>query len=492
MTEPIQEDPNRPRFPLTQEAAGGASDGAASIHDVESQPVAKPSGPLLPPVWKLDELSFDDGGNRRMPHVLLGVIVAFFFVGLSWAALVDIDEIARADGKVITTSQTQLVQNLEGGIITKILVREGDLVQKDEVLFQLDDVRFASAYREGRQGELGLRAKVARLGAEVQRSRPAMPPEVLKDAPELARNELAVYEARQRDLAGKNAVLQEQLLQRRQEVVELQSKRDRSQEQMELLRREITITSPLVKQGAVSEVEILRLERDMARLRSELEAASLAIPRAQSAIEEALRKIDDNVSQFRSQAAGELSQARNELAKVAETVPALEDRVSRTLVRAPLKGIVKTIANRTTGGVVQPGTPFAEIVPVEESLLIEARVRPQDIAFVSPGQKAVIKLAAYDFSVYGALEGTVEMVSADSTQPQQGQSGQQGQQGQAVEPYYVAHVRTLKSAVEYQGKALPVIPGMTAQVDVLTGKKSILYYWLKPLNKARQRALTER
>lgn len=487
MTEPIQEDPNRPRYGEDAETiAAPNTPGGGDIVDVESTAVAKPKGPLLPPAWKIEELSFDDGGNRGAPHWLLGAIVAFFVIGFLWSALADIDEIARADGKVITASQTQLIQNLEGGIINTILVKEGQLVEKDQVLFQLDDARFASAFREGQQGEMGLRAKVARLTAEVQRTRPVMPREVEKNAPGLAANELAVYAARQRDLAGKNAVLQEQLVQRRQEVVELQSKRDRAQEQIELLRKEITITTPLVKQGAVSEVEILRLERDMARLRSELEASALAIPRAQSAIEEARRKIEDNDSQFRGQAAGELSLARNELAKVAETVPALEDRVTRLQVRSPVKGYVKTIANKTPGGVVQPGTPFAEIVPVEESLLIEARVRPQDIAFVSIGQKAVVKLAAYDFSIYGSLEGKVEMVSADSTQPQP----QQG--GASPEPYYIAHVRTTKSVIDYGGKALPVIPGMTAQVDVLTGKKSVLHYWLKPLNKARERALTER
>lgn len=456
-----------------------------NITDVTSVQVEKPKSSLLPPMWTTEELSFDDGGHKRLPHVLLGLVVVFFVVAIAWAMIGDIDEIARAEGKVITASQTQLVQNLEGGIITKILVKEGDLVQKDQVLFQLDDVRFASAFREGRQGELGLRAKVARLTAEVTKTQPAMPAEVVKGAPGLAQNELAVYQARQRDLAGKNAVLQEQLVQRRQEVVELQSKRDRTQEQIDLLRREIAITAPLVKQGAVSEVEVLRLERDLTRLRTELEAATLAIPRAQSAIEEARRKMEDNEAQFRSQAAGELSLARNELAKVAETVPALEDRFTRTQVRSPAKGIVKTIANKTPGGVVQPGTPFAEIVPVDDTLLVEARLRPQDVAFIAVGQPAIVKLGAYDFSIYGGLDAKVELISADSTQPQP-------QQGQGTEPYYVVHVRTTKSAIEYQGKVLSVMPGMTASVDVLTGRRTVMHYLLKPLNKAREKALTER
>ena len=458
---------------------------ASEVSDVPHEMVAKPKPPLLPPAWRPEELAADDGGLKRSPHWLLAAIIGFFAIGLVWAWLAQIDEIARGEGKVITASQTQYVQNLEGGIIEKILVQEGDLVKKDQVLFQLDRMRFASAYREGQQGELGLSAKVARLTAEVQGTPLQMPAEVLKSARTLADNEVAVHRARLADLAGKNAVLREQLAQRTQEVVELQSRRDRTQEQLEILRREIAITEPMVKEGAVSEVELLRLQRESTRIRADLDAATLAIPRAQSAIEEVRRKMQDNESQFRSQAAGELSAASNELAKVAEAVPGLEDRMARTLVRSPVNGVVKTIANKTPGGVVQPGTPMAEIVAVEDSLLVEVRIRPQDIAFVSVGQNAAVKLAAYDYSIYGAVEGKLVHVSADSIQPQ-------SQPGQSPEPYYVAHVRTLKPGVEYRGKILPVIPGMTGQVDVLTGRRSVLYYLLKPINKTLERSLTER
>jgi len=450
------------------------------------QTMEKPLSRRLPPAWQPHELAADDGGLKRAPHWLLLAIIAFVVVALVWAWLAQVDEIARGEGRVITASQTQYVQNLEGGIIEKIMVKEGDLVKKDQVLFQLDGMRFASAYREGQQGELGLRAKVARLTAEVQGTPLQMPPEVVKNAKALADNELAVHRARLADLAGKNAVLREQLVQRQQEVLELLSKRDRTQEQLDLVRREIAITGPMVKEGLVSEVELLRLQRESTRIRTELEAATLAIPRAQSAVEEAKRKMQDNEAQFRSQAAGELSAARNELAKVAEVVPGLEDRMARTQVRSPVNGVVKTVANKTPGGVVQPGTPMAEIVAVEDTLLVEARIRPQDIAFVSIGQKAVVKLAAYDYSIFGGLEGTLEYVSADSVQPQSQQPGQ------APEPYYIGHVRTLKPAIEYRGKLLPVIPGMTGQVDVLTGRRSVLYYLLKPINKVRERALTER
>ena len=455
------------------------------VSDIPYETAARPGATLLPPAWRPEELAADDGGLRRSPHWLLAAIVGFFAIALVWAWLAEIDEIARGEGKVITESQTQYVQNLEGGIIEKILVQEGDRVKKDQVLFQLDRVRFTSAFREGQQGELGLRAKVARLTAEVQGTPLQMPSEVLKGARALADNEAAVHRARLGDLAGKNAVLREQLAQRTQEVVELRARRDHTQEQLEILNREIAITAPMVKEGAVSEVELLRLKREATRIRTDLDAATLALPRAQSAIEEAKRKMQDNDSQFRSQAAGELSVTRSELAKAAEAVPGLEDKLTRTLVRSPVNGVVKTIANKTPGGVVQPGTPMAEIVAVEDSLLVEAHIRPQDIAFVSVGQKAVVKVAAYDYSIYGGVEGRLVHVSADSIQPQ-------SQSVQPTEPYYVAHVRTLKSGIEYRGKILPVIPGMTGQVDVLTGRRSVLYYLLKPVNKTLDRALTER
>ena len=458
----------------------------SGVIDVPHVVVAKPKSLTLPPAWRRDELAVDDGSLKRAPHWALAAIIGFILVATVWAWLSKIDELTRGEGKVITTSQTQFVQNLEGGIVSKILVKEGDRVKKDQLLFQLDDMRFASAYREGQQGELGLRAKVSRLTAEVHGTAIVMPDSVVKSAPALAENEIAVHRTLLADLAGKNAVLREQLAQRTQEVVELQSKRDRTRDQLEILKREMAITAPMVKEGIVSEVELLRLQRESTRISAELDAATLAIPRAQSAIEEAKRKMQDNEAQFRSKAANELSVARSELAKVAESVPSLEDRMERTQVRSPVNGIVKTIQNKTPGGVVQPGTPMAEIVAVDDSLVVETRIRPQDIAFVAVGQKAIVKLATYDFSIYGGLEGTLIYVSPDSVQPQSQQPGQ------SPEPYYIAHARTLKPALEYQGKLLPVIPGMTGQVDVITGRRSVLYYLLKPINKTRERAMTER
>jgi membrane fusion protein, adhesin transport system len=430
--------------------------------------------------WRQDEISLTGADLRVGHHLLLGAVAALFIIGGVWAAWANLDEVTRGEGRVITASQVQLIQNLEGGIVSEILIREGDTVDKGQVLFRLQEVRFDSALREGQQTNHALQARIARLQAETRRTALAMPASVTKAAPALAENETRLFEARRRDLQAKRDVLAQQLVQREQELKELQSRRDRLNEQLGLVRKEIGITAPLVKQGVVSEIELLRLEREATRLRTDADGAELAIPRVRSAIEEARRRMEDSETTFLAEASGELAQARAELSKLTETLPALQDRVSRTTVRSPVKGTVKQVLVKTTGGVVQPGSSLAEIVPSEDTLLVEARVRPSDIAFVTPGQKAVVKIATYDYSIYGGIEGTIEHVSADSVQPQQG------------EPYYIAHVRTGRNALERGGKALPVFPGMTATVDILTGKKTVLDYLLKPINKARESALRER
>jgi adhesin transport system membrane fusion protein len=414
--------------------------------------------------WISDRIRAEDMRSRRLPHVLLASVVLFFVLAFAWAAFFEIEEVARGDGRVITQSQVQVITNLEGGIIAEILVREGDIVKKADPLIRIDPTRFESAYKEGEQSSLALKARIARLTAEAQRSAFSIPADVRKGSPTQGERENALYRARQAELATKSQVLREQLVQRQSELKELRSRTERLAEQLVLVEREVAITAPLVKRGVVSEVELLRLERDQSRTRTDLEQARLAIPRTQSAIEEARSKLADTDAAFRSQAAGELAQAQGDLGKLAEQIPALEDRATRTIVRAPMDGIVKTIPNKTVGGVVQPGSPMVEIVPQEDSLLIETRLRPADIAFVRVGQRAIVKVTAYDYSIFGGLEGKIEYVSADSTVPQQG------------EPYYVAHVRTASNGIDYHGKKLSISPGMLASVDVITGKRSVLYY----------------
>jgi adhesin transport system membrane fusion protein len=430
--------------------------------------------------WSLERLVVEDGRERRWPHALLVLLAAFFAFALAWAAFFKIDEVARGEGRVITRSQVQVITNLEGGIIEEILVREGDRVRKDQPLVRIDPTRFVSAYREGEQGALALKAKIARLSAELRHAPLEMPPEVVKGNRVIADRERALYEARRAEYATRTQVLREQLAQRESELVELRNRAQRLAEQLTLVERELGITAPLVKRGVVSEVDLLRLEREQARTRTDLDQAKLGMPRAQAAIAEAKGKIADADAAFRAQAGADLAQAQGELAKLAEQIPALEDRASRTVVRAPMDGVVKLIPNKTVGGVVQPGSPMLEMVPAEDTLLVEAHLRPADIAFVHLGQRAIVKVTAYDYSIFGGLEGKIEHVSGDSVVPQQG------------EPYYIVHVRTAANAIEYYGKKLSIAPGMMASVDVITGRRSILYYLTKPINRARERALTER
>ena len=443
-------------------------------------PAASPAQAGAPKGWSVEQLAAEPTRERRFPHVLLIGITLFFALALAWAAYFEIEEVARGDGRVITRSQVQVVTNLEGGIISEIMVREGDTVQKDQPLMRIDPTRFVAAFREGEQGSLALKAKIARLSAEVNRTAFSMPADVQKGNPVVAQQESALYRARQVELGTRTQVLRQQLSQRESELRELQSRSERLAEQLVLVDREIGITAPLIKRGIVSEVELLRLEREQTRTRTDLEQARLSIPRIKSAIDEARSRIADAEAAFRSQAGSELAQAQGELAKIAEQIPALEDRATRTLVRAPMHGIVRSIPNKTVGGVVQPGSPMVEMVPLEDTLLIETRLKPSDIAFVHVGQRALVKVTAYDPSIFGALEGKIEYVSADSIVPQQG------------EPYYIAHVRTQSNALDYFGKKLSISPGMLASVDVITGKRSILYYLTKPINRARERALTER
>lgn len=443
-----------------------------------SQPTAENKRTLAG--WLSERIRAEDLRDRRLPHVLLAAVVVFVVLAIAWAAYFEIEEVARGEGRVITQSQVQQITNLEGGIIAEILVREGDVVKKGDPLIRIDPTRFDAALKEGEQSAVALKARIARLSAEAQRGNFSIPADVRQANPTIADRESALYRARAAEQAAKVQVLKQQLAQRESELKEWRVRAERLAEQLALIEREIAITAPLVKRGIVSEIELLRLQRDETRTRTELEQARLSIPRAQAAIDEARGKLVDADASFRAQAGSELALAQAELAKVSEQMPALEDRATRTVVRASMDGIVKTIPNKTIGGVVQPGSPMVEMVPVEDKLLVETRLRPTDIAFVRVGQRAIVKVSAYDYSIFGGLEGRIEHVSADSTVPEHG------------EPFYIAHVRTDSNTIDYYGKNLSISPGMLATVDVITGKRSVLHYLTKPINRARERALTER
>lgn len=433
-------------------------------------------------------------GNEPMPEVSKALIedaprvvrltiwgvIGFVAFCLVWAHFAEIDEVTRGDGKAIPSSKLQKIQNLEGGIVAQLFVREGQIVEVGDPLLRLDDTRFASNVGETEADRLSLRVRVERLSAEVAERELVIPDEVREKAPGLAESESALFLSRQQQLRDEIAGLEEQLVQRQQELREFVSKQAQFRNSLSLLRQEVQMSEPLVAEGAISQVEVLRLKRAEVESRGQLEATTLAIPRAESAIKEVERKIDETRGRFRSDALTELNEARTELSKIQSTGKALEDRVNRTLVTSPVRGIVKQLLVNTIGGVIQPGSDLVEIVPLDDTLLVEARIRPQDIAFLHPGQKAVIKFTAYDYTVYGGLQGKLEQIGADTITDEEGNS------------FYLIQLRTDKSHLGSEEHPLLIIPGMVASVDIITGKKSILSYLFKPIIRARAEALRER
>lgn len=404
----------------------------------------------------------------------VGLIVGVFFL---WAAIATVDEVTRGEGKVIPSRQIQVIQSVDGGIISEILVREGQSVEAGQLLFRIDETRFVSSLRENQVQYLALVAKAARLRALAE-GKPFEPPaEVMKADPKLVEEERGFYNARRNELEAQIGIARQQLAQRSQELIEARSRREQAGQAYDLTAKELAMTKPLVSSGAVSDVELLRLERDVSRYRGERDQASAQIARLQAAIGEASRKVQESEITFRNQMGNELAETTAKLNSLSEGSTALTDRVQRAAVKAPVKGTIKRLLINTVGGVVQPGKEIVEIVPSDDVLLLEARVQPKDIAFLRPSQKAIVRFTAYDFAVYGALDGVVEHISADTVTDDKGNA------------FYVVRVRTVKPSF---GKNLPILPGMVAEVDIMTGKKSVLSYLLKPVIRAKQHALTER
>ena len=431
-----------------------------------------------------DAVAVDVDPAHPAGHLILVAVAVLLVVGLVWAALAEVDEVTHAEGQIIPSSQVQVVQNLEGGIVQEILVREGDVVDKGQILVRIDDTRFASSYQEGRLKYLALLAQVSRLIAETEGKPLQLPDEVKQDAPQLAEDARRLYHTRQQELASTVQILEQQRDQRRQEVAEMRSLSGQLERSYALLREELVRTEPLAAEGVISQVELLRLKRQVNEIRGDLDGVRLRLPAARAALDEAESKIEDARIKFRTEAQAQLNEAKAELAATAENNTAALDRVTRTAVRSPMRGTVKRLKVSTVGGVVQPGMDLVEIVPLEDTLLVEAKVQPRDIAFLHPGQRAMVKLTAYDSTIYGALEATLEHISADAITQEDGRGEERS--------YYLIRVRTRDRGYVKDGVSLPIIPGMTATVDVLTGRKSVLKYMLWPIERARERALRER
>jgi len=420
----------------------------------------------------------------QMPSIrsrlLLWVVCLFIVTGVVWSAYAEVDELVRGDGKVIPSKRLQIVQNLEGGIVSALYVSEGSVVEQGQVLLKIDDTLFESNYQENRGKILALKVEKVRLRAEISGTPKVEYTSKLKEsAPELIREQRLLFNGRRAQLIGSQNVIDQQVRQKKQALARADFNYKQATNEQALTQTELDILKPLYEEGVVSRVELLRVEKMVLQASGDAAESGFRMPQIEAEILELINKRDQLLIGFRSEAQKELSGILAELSRLAHSSNALEDRVNRTQVRSPVNGTVKQLMVNTIGGVVQPAMDIVSIVPIEDALLIETKIKPADIARLYPGQRAMVKFTAYDFTVYGGLEAEVVHISADSIINKKGES------------FYLVRVKTKTNDLGQRGKVLPIFPGMIAQVDILTGKKTILNYILKPILKAKQVALTE-
>ncbi|AUH53144.1 HlyD family type I secretion periplasmic adaptor subunit [Chromobacterium sp. ATCC 53434] len=416
--------------------------------------------------------------NPGRPRIFVWSMLGFFLVAFLWSAFAKVDEVSRGEGKVIPSNQNQHLQSLDGGVVSQILAKEGQVVQKGQLLLRVDNTRFVSSLEENQVQYLALQAKTARLKALAGGTPFQLPPKVLQLAPDIAKQEMDLYNSKQMELNASVGIARQQLAQRGQELNEVRARYAQALSSYDLTMQELTVTRPLKESGAVSDVDLLRLERDVARFRGERDQAAAQMPKIQAAIGEAQRKIQEVELTMRNTASAELSDTMAKASSLSAGSVALADKVKLSEVRSPVRGQIKRLFINTIGGVVQPGKDIIEIVPLDDSLLLETRITPRDIAFLHPGQHAVVRFTAYDFTIYGGMEGSVAEIGADTITDEKGNA------------FYIVKVKTQGSRLGRE--KLPIFPGMVAQVDIMTGKKSILSYLLKPVLRAKAEALRER
>jgi adhesin transport system membrane fusion protein len=412
--------------------------------------------------------------RARLLLRVVGVTMVFLLI---WAAFGKVDEVTRGEARVVPTSQVQVVQSVDGGIVEELLVKEGQVVEAGQLLMRVDPTRFVSNLQESKVSQASLRVRQLRLEALTRGTAFNPPADLVREAPEAVAQEARLYESRRAEISAQISISQNQLAQRQQELNEVKARKEQAERTLDLMTQELNATKPMLASGAVSPVEILRLEREIARMKGDREQATAQISRVQSAILEASRKIEEVTLTSRNQMSGELSETMGKLAAMSESGKTLADKVLKADVKSPMRGIVKRLLVNTLGAVVQPGKELVEVVPLDDALILEVQIAPKDIGFLRPEQQATVKFTAYDYSIYGGLTADVINIGADSVLDEKGNA------------FFHVRVRTHKPSL---GPGLPIIPGMVAQVDILTGKKTVLSYLLKPVLRARANALTER
>jgi len=419
--------------------------------------------------------------NNLKTKLLLWVGMFVIIWIIAWAYNANIDALTRGQGKVIPSNKIQVIQNLEGGIVSEILVKEGEDVKKGDILVKIDDTSFASMFIESQLRYNELQAKSIRLLAESTGGDFVASKKIRESSPNLIKYEYSLYKTNKEQLNNNIMIYKRRLNQKRNELKEAQAKLIQLTKNYDLISKEVALNKPLVEKGIVSEVEYLQLQRQQSTIHGEMDATKLSIPRLISILEEQKDNIKEVQLKFRNAAKEAYNEAKAEMSRIHRTNIAREDKVQRTFVRSPVDGTIKQLLVNTVGGVVKPGMDIIEIVPTQDNLLVEAKIRPADIAFLYPGQRAIVKFSAYDFAIYGSLRGTLTHISADTIIDEIDKQN-----------YYLVRIKTDKTYLGNEDKKLHVMVGMTADVDIITGKKTVLDYILKPILRARENVLSER
>lgn len=413
-------------------------------------------------------------------HYLLIAIASLVVAFLIWSNLAEIEEITFGSGQVIPSQEIQVVQSLEGGIIEDILVSEGEKVDKGQVLLKVSDIAFASEGRGAEAKSLSLQAKKARLEAEAKDTEFIVPEEVVQKFPDIARNEQALYQSRRQELENAKSILDNKISSAQSQISEVRAKINRLSESRRLLNQELAMTKEMVAKRAVPKLEEIRLNRELSNISGQIREASEERSGLEAELNQAKREREDREDKFKSQVLGELNDIETQISQIGESLTAIEDRVARTEIRSPVDGVVNKIALKTIGGVIEPAMQLFEIVPLDDDLKIVAKVTPQEIAFLRPGQPAKIKISAYDSQRYGSLEGQVIRLGANSITDREGNI------------FFEIELEAKQNYLGTSENPLPITPGMVAQVEIITGKRTIFSYLVKPVLRAKDRALTER
>jgi adhesin transport system membrane fusion protein len=388
--------------------------------------------------------------------------------------------VTRATGRIIPSAKLQVVQNLEGGVVTEILAKQGQRVDAGARLVALSTVQHDADRQTRFQQLLGLEARAARLRGQATGEAPTFSPLVLSSAPDLVQVETAAYQSKLAEHVSLLSALQAQLEQRQRELQEVDIGLTNTLKALELGREERATVARLVERGLEPRLELVRIDRSLTELEARAQAAPVTLERVRSSIAEINSRIDAAKGQFRAEAFGELNRTVADLNALKQSMPALVDKVARAEIKAPMNGVVNRVFVNTVGGVVKPGDPIVEIVPADDQLVVEALVLPKDIGFTKLGQRANVKITAYDYSIFGAMHGTVVNISADAVPNEKG------------EAFYLVKIETDTPVIMAIDKKLPILPGMQAQVDIITGKKTILQFLSKPLVGLKENAFRER